>query len=191
MGQIDTQLGFYPSQVLIHRPGNRRFFRLPSLVSLGVPPNLESWLEVNTRFCAICVIIFTITNTILQERIQFLVSLCHRLPRATCCNIRSIHIKRFQNFITSLEKRVRSRLPMARIVFQPASTLTDYVKAFGSFLGAENSECSLGWCRQSFDELARLFKIISIQLVFTLSLSFQLGLSSSEISWQILQCWLN
>ncbi|VDO51836.1 unnamed protein product [Haemonchus placei] len=50
-----------------------------------------------------------------------------------------------QNFITSLEKRVRSRLSMARIVFQPASSLDEYIEAFGSFLGKENPEVSKEW----------------------------------------------
>ncbi|KAK5966420.1 hypothetical protein GCK32_006274 [Trichostrongylus colubriformis] len=50
-----------------------------------------------------------------------------------------------QNFITSLEKRVRSRLPMTRIVFQPASTLDDYVNVFGRFLAVEGAETSKEW----------------------------------------------
>ncbi|PIO62990.1 hypothetical protein TELCIR_15429, partial [Teladorsagia circumcincta] len=54
-----------------------------------------------------------------------------------------------QNFITSLEKRVRSRLPMARIVFQPACTLDEYVKVFGSFLGKESLETTKGECLKS------------------------------------------
>ncbi|WKY00611.1 hypothetical protein Q1695_014994 [Nippostrongylus brasiliensis] len=47
-----------------------------------------------------------------------------------------------QNFVTSLEKRVRSRLPMARIVFRPASSFDDYVSSFGIFLGLEGENMS-------------------------------------------------
>lgn len=77
-----------------------------------------------------------------------------------------------QNFITSLEKRVRSRLPMARIVFQPASTLTDYVKAFGSFLGAENSECSLAWIKFLRDFLADSSVLAELKYLFSADNSY-------------------
>ncbi|KAJ1363478.1 hypothetical protein KIN20_023355 [Parelaphostrongylus tenuis] len=50
-----------------------------------------------------------------------------------------------QDFITSLEKRVRSRLPIARIVFQPALNMDDYMAAFGKLLGKERTECSSEW----------------------------------------------
>ncbi|WKY00609.1 hypothetical protein Q1695_014994 [Nippostrongylus brasiliensis] len=52
-----------------------------------------------------------------------------------------------QNFVTSLEKRVRSRLPMARIVFRPASSFDDYVSSFGIFLGLEGENMSSEWLK--------------------------------------------
>uniref|UniRef100_A0A1I7X6V0 Origin recognition complex subunit 4 n=1 Tax=Heterorhabditis bacteriophora TaxID=37862 RepID=A0A1I7X6V0_HETBA len=40
-----------------------------------------------------------------------------------------------QDFVSSLEKRVRSRLPMSRIHFLPAQTINDYTDASAEFLG--------------------------------------------------------
>ncbi|KHJ82322.1 hypothetical protein OESDEN_17985 [Oesophagostomum dentatum] len=52
-----------------------------------------------------------------------------------------------QNFMTSLEKRVRSRLSTARILFHPAMTVEEYLAAFERFLGKENDDCSREWSK--------------------------------------------
>ncbi|KIH49306.1 hypothetical protein ANCDUO_20619 [Ancylostoma duodenale] len=49
------------------------------------------------------------------------------------------------NFMTSLEKRVRSRLSTARILFHPALKIEDYVAAFETFLGKATEQCSKEW----------------------------------------------
>ncbi|KAK6058604.1 hypothetical protein COOONC_03824, partial [Cooperia oncophora] len=49
--------------------------------------------------------------------------------------------KDVKNFITHGEREFDLGY-MARIVFQPASTLDEYVKVFGKFLGKENSKTS-------------------------------------------------
>ncbi|KIH46023.1 hypothetical protein ANCDUO_23927 [Ancylostoma duodenale] len=49
------------------------------------------------------------------------------------------------NFMTSLEKRVRSRLSTARILFHPALKIEDYVAAFATFLGKATEQCSKEW----------------------------------------------
>ncbi|EYC25839.1 hypothetical protein Y032_0011g1416 [Ancylostoma ceylanicum] len=50
-----------------------------------------------------------------------------------------------QNFMTSLEKRVRSRLSTARILFHPALKIEDYIAAFEMFLGKATEHCSKEW----------------------------------------------
>ncbi|RCN51517.1 hypothetical protein ANCCAN_02183, partial [Ancylostoma caninum] len=50
-----------------------------------------------------------------------------------------------KNFMTSLEKRVRSRLSTARILFHPALKIEDYVAAFEMFLGKATENCSKEW----------------------------------------------
>ncbi|VDK59168.1 unnamed protein product, partial [Cylicostephanus goldi] len=47
-----------------------------------------------------------------------------------------------QNFIASLEKRVRSRLSTARILFHPALTVGEYLGAFKTFLSPEGVGCA-------------------------------------------------
>ncbi|KAK6011813.1 hypothetical protein OSTOST_23089 [Ostertagia ostertagi] len=77
-----------------------------------------------------------------------------------------------QNFITSLEKRVRSRLPMARIVFQPASTLDEYVKVFGSFLGIESSGTTKEWSKFVADFLTDTAVLAEMNYLFSTDNSY-------------------
>ncbi|CAJ0600559.1 unnamed protein product [Cylicocyclus nassatus] len=50
-----------------------------------------------------------------------------------------------QNFIASLEKRVRSRLSTARLLFHPALTIGEYLGAFKTFLSFEQGVGCADW----------------------------------------------
>ncbi|VDL68496.1 unnamed protein product [Nippostrongylus brasiliensis] len=84
-----------------------------------------------------------LTNWLLANASRF--SIYCWIPPGKTVTVSAQHT--LQNFVTSLEKRVRSRLPMARIVFRPASSFDDYVSSFGIFLGLEGENMSSEWLK--------------------------------------------
>ncbi|KJH50847.1 hypothetical protein DICVIV_02997 [Dictyocaulus viviparus] len=80
-----------------------------------------------------------------RQRQSILYLLLDAVRNKSKCNWLVFLMVQHQNFITSLEKRVRSRLPTARIVFHSAANIDEYVTAFGKFLGKENTDSSDGW----------------------------------------------
>ncbi|KAL6728800.1 hypothetical protein Aduo_010535 [Ancylostoma duodenale] len=79
-----------------------------------------------------------------------------------------------QNFMTSLEKRVRSRLSTARILFHPALKIEDYVAAFETFLGKATEQCSKEWETFVTAFISDPFVRAELEYVFSANASYTL-----------------
>ncbi|KAK6740555.1 hypothetical protein RB195_008797 [Necator americanus] len=119
--------------------------RIISVAQLGSDKNALELLTAGKDMKR-CVLVVEDADELASRQRQSLLYLLLDTTRKNCDHQWMVFLMvQQQNFITSLEKRVRSRLSAARILFHPATTIEDYMTAFWRFLGKEKDERSEEW----------------------------------------------